>query len=600
MAARIRDRDWAATPLGAIRCWPASLKTIVDLMIASPSMMSLVWGAEAIHLYNDAFTELLREHHIEALGRSAFESFARSRSVFAADIAAGMAGQSARLLAQRYPVLRDGQLQDAWFDVDYAPVRDESGDVAGVLWTLKETTTQVLAERALRESDARHSLLIGTWAQAVWETDANGVVVADSPSWRAYTGQRLDEWLGYGWLDAIHPDDRAYAEQQWREAIAVRGLLNADFRLRNREGGFRWTNVRAAPVLDHAGGIEKWAGMNIDIDDLKRSTDALQESEERQKALIDGIPQLVWRAGDPGVWTWASPQWTAFTGQREDESHDWGWLAPVHPDDRAVARAAWDRARAAEQFTAEYRIRDNRTGVYRWFQTRATPVCDPQGAIVEWLGTSTDVDDLRRLQEQQQTLVKELQHRTFNLMGMVRSTADATIRSSATLDEFRTKFRDRIGALARVQRLLSRLEDDNRIGFGELLRAELEGTGALELGEQKVTLAGPPNVPLRSGTVQTFAMALHELTTNAVKYGALHQSGGHLHVRWWTGLDDEAQRCLYIDWRESGVTMPPEGTAPQGTGQGRALIEKALPYQLQAKTTYVMARDGVHLSLIHI
>lgn len=96
----------------------------------------------------------------------------------------------------------------------------------------------------------RHRLLIESWAQAVWETNAEGSVVADSPSWRAYTGQTLDQWLGYGWLDAIHPEDRAYAERQWREAVAAKAPVDAEFRLRSPDGGWRWTNLRAAPVLD--------------------------------------------------------------------------------------------------------------------------------------------------------------------------------------------------------------------------------------------------------------------------------------------------------------------------------------------------------------
>ncbi|MDR6787138.1 PAS domain S-box-containing protein [Sphingomonas sp. BE138] len=720
MATRIRRFDWSATALGPIEGWPQSLRTVVDFMLASPGMTSLLWGAGAIHLYNDAFAELLREHDAPALGRSAFETFARSRDVFAADVAAGMAGKAARLTEQRYPVLRDGQLKDAWFDVDYAPVRDEGGAVAGVLWTLRETTTQVLAARALQESEARHRLLIGSWAQAVWETSPEGVVVVDSPSWRAFTGQTEDEWLGYGWLDAIHPDDRAYAERQWREAIAARGLVDAEFRLRAPDGGWRWTNVRASPVLDADGAIAKWIGINIDIDARRRVETALRESEairrvaldsgrmgawtwdtragtvrtdatvqalwgvsspeqphpvsiyadlmflegvdwfrsvaaqgfppggefqvqvqvaagpaagrwvemrgraerekpwiingvsfditprrqieeriraseERLRVLVEGIPQLVWRSLDGGNWTWSSVQWQSFTGQGPESSLGRGWLDAVHPDDHAVALRAWHDADAAGGIDVEFRVRRGGDGAYLWHHTRSMPVRDSSGRIVEWLGTTTDVQQRKELQERQAVLVDELQHRTRNLIGVVRSVADKTARSSADLNDFRARFRDRLDALARVQGLLSRLDEADRVSFDDLIRTELSAvSGSLD----RAHLAGPSGVRLRSSTVQMLAMALHELATNAVKYGAFKQPGGQLAVTW--SLDraeDGGRPWLHIDWRESGVTIAPEGTRPTGTGQGRELIERALPYQLRARTSYQLKPDGVHCTI---
>ena len=191
-----------------------------------------------------------------------------------------------KAMAERVPVAlehnymwEDGH--DRWLDMRAYPTAD--GNLA-VFW--RDITDRKLAEAALRESEVRHRYLIGSLAQAIWETDADGVVVADSPTWRSYTGQPLDEWLGYGWSNAVHPDDRAYAERQWREAVSVRGLVDAEFRLRAPDGCWRWTNVRATPLRDEAGNVEKWVGMNIDIDTRRRAEDTIHEREEVNAFLV--------------------------------------------------------------------------------------------------------------------------------------------------------------------------------------------------------------------------------------------------------------------------------------------------------------------------
>ncbi|MEG3166469.1 PAS domain-containing protein [Sphingomonas sp. PB2P19] len=504
------------------------------------------------------------------------------------------------------PIFVPGQRPYGVLQIDDTKPRDFGDDEIEFLRTYAMILGPVIdrlhlvEERArdrevIRASETRNSLLIGSWSQAQWETDANGVVVADSPSWRVYTGQTVDEWLGYGWLDAIHPHDRAYAEKQWREAIAARGLVDAEFRLHAPDGGWRWTNVRAAPVLGADGSLVKWVGMNIDIDARKRAEAALRETEERLRTLMEGIAQLVWRAVGVGEWTWASPQWAAYTGQTGSDSHGRGWLRTVHPDDREAALDAWSHSMEDGGYNVEYRICNVAGDQYRWFQNRATPLRGSSGEIIEWLGTSTDVHALRELQERQQVLVAELQHRTRNLIGVVRSISDKTARASADIPDFRSRFRDRIEALSRVQGLLSRLNDLDRVTFDELIEAEL---AAVNGTAERVTLRGLAGIRLRSSTVQTLAMGLHELATNAVKYGALGQSGGHLDVTWSIKQFGEGRKpWLHIDWRERGVQMPPTGSAPRGSGQGRELIEKALPYQLSAKTTYVFEPDGVHCTI---
>ncbi|MBB2709103.1 UNVERIFIED_ORG: two-component sensor histidine kinase [Rhizobium etli] len=195
-------------------------------------------------------------------------------------------------------------------------------------------------------------------------------------------------------------------------------------------------------------------------------------------------------------------------------------------------------------------------------------------------------------------LVAELQHRTRNLMAVVRSMAEKTMRTSTDLADFHERFRDRLDVLARVQGLLSRLQEGDRITFDQLIRSELAAHGTLEGENSRISLQGPDGVRLRSTTVQTMALAMHELGTNAAKYGALSQARAHLAITWRVEQSGEGGKpWLHVEWQESGVKMPPADSGPQGGGQGRELIERALPYQLDAKTSYVLGEDGVHCTI---
>jgi two-component sensor histidine kinase len=201
---------------------------------------------------------------------------------------------------------------------------------------------------------------------------------------------------------------------------------------------------------------------------------------------------------------------------------------------------------------------------------------------------------LREREERLAVVVAELQHRTRNLITVVGTIADNTLKTSDTFDDFKARYRDRLEVLGRVQGLLFRTKEGGRVTFDELLNSELTAQ-CVRVGENgSVTLEGPKGVRLRSGTVQTLAMVLHELVTNAVKYGALNQPNGHLTIRWQETSAESGEPWLHLDWKESGVEMPPSGA---GTGQGRELIERALPYQFGAQTTFALEADGVHCTI---
>jgi len=170
-----------------------------------------------------------------------------------------------------------------------------------------------------------------------------------------------------------------------------------------------------------------------------------------------------------------------------------------------------------------------------WYLTRLKPYRTVEGKIDGVVVTFVDIgerrraeDALRESESRMWILVGELQHRTRNLIGVVMAMVDRTV-VEGTLDEFKASFGDRLVALARVQGLLSRAAPGDSVTFDNLLESELS---AQSEDGGTVTFDGPPSIVVRSNSVQALAMALHELTTNAVKYGALGQTSGRLHVRW--------------------------------------------------------------------
>jgi two-component sensor histidine kinase len=203
----------------------------------------------------------------------------------------------------------------------------------------------------------------------------------------------------------------------------------------------------------------------------------------------------------------------------------------------------------------------------------------------------------REATDRQLVLVAELQHRTRNILGVVRSIAERTLARSNSLNEFHNAFQERLKALARVNGLLSRLNNRERITFSQLVRSELSGMG-MTANDGQIRLTGPENVKLRSSTVQTLALGLHELATNALKYGALSRPEGRLSISWFVELTASEEQQLKVEWRESGVLVQngPDAKPPR-IGYGRELIERALPYQLKAETTYVITPEGVHCTI---
>ncbi|HEX7705941.1 MAG TPA: PAS domain S-box protein [Thermoanaerobaculia bacterium] len=286
------------------------------------------------------------------------------------------------------------------------------------------------SEALLREREAEILQWTEVMPQIVWVTRPDGWHTHFNQRWMDYTGLTLEESLGHGWLPPFHPDDRPLAAELWAHATATGEPYEIEYRLRGREGTYRWMLGRALPMRDPSGTIIKWFGTLTDIHALKQAEEsanllqtALRESENELRGLAESMPQMVWMADADGRNIYLNQRWVSYTGLSLEESHGDDWIRAFHEDDRQRAMETWQRALdGISDYSVECRIR-SAGGDYRWMLVRGLPFRDQRGEIIKWMGTCTDIHDLKelntRLREQASLLdlahdaiiVRDLEHR---------------------------------------------------------------------------------------------------------------------------------------------------------------------------------------------
>ena len=278
---------------------------------------------------------------------------------------------------------------DRWFRSRAVPFGD------GVAAVVTDVTPR-------RRTAARFRALEDATGQAVWITDAAGAVREPLPSWLAYTGQTEDESMGWGWLSALHPDDREQSRLRWEQAVVDERPYTHRMRVRRHDGEWRDVLVRAMPVHDATGALREWIGVNLDVTDERATERALHVSEERVRLALESF--------DEGLWDWdvttgavyLSPGYARMLGYAPDElpPHLDAVLALVHRDDAADVSAvlAEHLAGRIPLFQTEHRMR-RKDGTWVWVLNRGTVVQrDADGRPLRAIGLHVDVS-ARKLNE---------------------------------------------------------------------------------------------------------------------------------------------------------------------------------------------------------
>jgi PAS domain S-box-containing protein len=478
----------------------------------------------------------------------------------------------------------DGEIR--WIESRNFISYDHDGSAPRVVAANIDVTQRKATEAALAEHKASlaDALMAGRVVAFEWDAVTHQTRRSDNAAhilgdgMGGLTGPR-DEFLR-----RVHPDDRAGLTSQIRQLSPGEPSYVLNFRFRCRGGREVWLEETARGEFDGTGRLLRIKGLTRDITERKKAELALGE-RTLQLALAGKAALAGSYAYDTDTEIMQiSAGYAAIHGLPEDttEIARSRCLAGVHPDDigwvrQARSEAFSDRRR---EYSVEYRF--DRDGELRWVESRCFITYDGEGRPRRVVGVSIDITERKRVEEQQRILVSELDHRVKNVLATVSAIVTQTQDPGSSLGDFVTALDSRIRSLARTHELLSQGRWSG-VSLAEIARRELAPYAA-----DNVEINGP-SVTLKAEAAQAMAMVLHELTTNAAKYGAFSGRNGRV-LLCWRWLRNGSSGRLAIEWQEIGG---PQVRPPSQRGYGTGVIGELIPFELGGAVALTFPGDGV-------
>ena len=393
----------------------------------------------------------------------------------------------------------------------------------------------------------------------------------------------------------VHRDDLGRIDAALAEAKRTGGIWNVEYRVvhpptPSQKGETRWVAVESSLVRDAKGNPAELIGVTRDITDRKR---AEQELVERNAQLdlagrIARIGRFTYDDGNRKLQI--SPDYAGIYGlpERTLEISSEDWRALVHPDDLPRLDAIIDRAfsNGETEFVLEFRIL--RHGEVRWIELRVLMSYNELGRPVRRIGANIDVTERKRAEERQRLLMAELDHRVKNTLATVSAVVSHTRQGNRSVANFAAALDGRIRSMATTHELLSSGRWQG-IPLTELVQRELA-----PYATRNNTEINGPQVVLTPEAGQAMAMILHELTTNAAKYGALSTRNGRVSIRWDQRRNGQSGSRLLFEWQEIGG---PPVEAPGKPSYGTSTIRDLIPYEFGGAVDLVLAPEGVRCRL---
>lgn len=568
---------WDDSILGAPSEWPACLKSAVDIMLPSHAQIVMFWGDQYVALYNDAYAPTIGLRHPRAFGRPAKENWSELWDDLEPLLDRVLhGGETVSARDRQFYIERHGHPETVYFDISYSPIKDETGRVRGVFCIVSETTERVRSQQALKESEERLRALFSQSAAGIGQTDLKGRMTLVNERFCEMLGYQREELVGIRFQDLTFPDDRPETEQIFGYLVETGEPFDMEKRCVRKDGSIVWTAVSVSALKDEDGSVRQVGFIAIDISARKSA----QEAERLLASIIASSNDAILSIDlDMTITNWNAAAEKLY-GYSHDEAVGKSVLMLV-PEERRDEEPEILRKVSAGKVVEPYETqRRRRDGRLVDVQLSVSPIYDSRGKTIGASKMAQDITARKEAERLQTVLTSELNHRVKNAFSTVIAIARQTLDRDETGRDQVTAFQERLISMAKAHDLLTH-RDWQRADLWELVKQVLE-----PYPPERFEIEGCA-VLLPQKAVVSFSLAIHELATNAAKYGALSVAQGKVSISW---SYEEPRGRLRFKWAErDGPTV----LLPERRGFGSRLVERLLAAELNGLSTISYNPTGV-------
>lgn len=586
-ARQIAEADWEKVGFLPPAEWPAGLKGMVGMIIRSPAAMVLLWGEQGLMIYNDAYAVLTQGVNKMALPvADAWPEIAE----WNADMLRKVRGGHVETFQNQRMVLhRHGRQDTIYFDLAYSPALDDAGAIEGMMVVVNETTQEVLQDQIRCAEEARQRAMLDQMPGfAAVLTGPDHVFAYVNDTYRQIGGDR--DYIGQP-VRKVFPElesqgffailDQVYASGE--RYVAARSELQLSH---NKQTSF--LELLFEPIRDDGGEVIGIFVGGYDSTTVHRAVASLAEREAFLSEVLRSSTDCIKVLDLDGRLTFMSEG-----GQKVMEIDDFAAVAecpwPSFWEGEGNQHAKDAIAAAREGRSAKF-IAEAKTfkGNPKWWDVSVAPILGADGKPAKILSVSRDTTELLQAQEQQRLLNAELGHRLKNVLTMVQAIASQTFRRAASVDEAAEAFAARLTAFGKATDVLTATAWDEA-SLKDIVASRLS---AAEGFKDRIELVGG-DVMVPGSAALALTLALHELATNACKYGALSNEDGKVLIHWGESADRSSKRFRF-EWKEVGG---PPVSAPQRRGFGSRMIERSLQSYFDGSASLRFAPMGVEFAI---